>query len=251
VVWLVLRLRNLTDTLAKESDERLAALRSRDEILGIVSHDLRSPLTTIMLSTQLLQGSSPDEEREHVETILSTTRRMERLIEDLLDVTKIENASLSIRHEDIDCAQLANEIVASHAPIAAQKRIAFQPSIDPALPHICGDHDRLVQALANLLGNAFKFTPESGNVRFEAKRSNNRVEFRVIDSGPGIAPADLPHLFEPFWQSKKTAHLGAGLGLKITRAIVEAHGGSIHVSNEPGGGACFSFDVPSGLGSDL
>jgi signal transduction histidine kinase len=169
---------------------------------------------------------------------------MQRLIQDLLDVTKMENATLSIKHEDIDCAQLANEVVASHTPIAAQKHIAFQPSIDSPLPHVCGDHDRLVQALGNLLGNAFKFTPESGTVRFEAKRSDNAVQFRVIDSGPGIPPGDLPHLFEPFWQSKKTAHLGAGLGLKITRAIVEAHGGSIHVSNEPGGGACFMFDVP-------
>ncbi|HLJ74949.1 MAG TPA: HAMP domain-containing sensor histidine kinase [Thermoanaerobaculia bacterium] len=244
VVWLVLRLRTLTDVLEKESDRRLAALRSRDEVLGIVSHDLRSPLTTIMLSTQLLEGSPAEEQREHVETILSTTRRMQRLIQDLLDVTRIENAALSIKHEAVDAAELANEVIASHAPIAAQKHIVFQPSIDSSLPRVNGDRDRLLQALGNLLGNAFKFTPESGTVRFVAQRFDGGVRFSVIDSGPGIPDSDLPHLFEPFWQSKKTAHLGAGLGLKITRAIVEAHGGSIHVTNEPGGGACFAFDLP-------
>ncbi|HJT16182.1 MAG TPA: HAMP domain-containing sensor histidine kinase [Thermoanaerobaculia bacterium] len=244
VSWLVLRLRALTDTLAAESDERLAALRSRDEILGIVSHDLRSPLTTITLSTQLMEDSPPEEQKEHIDTILSTTRRMERLIQDLLDITKIEGSTLSIRHDDIDTCELAEEVVAGHEPIALQKKIAFQPSIAPQLPTIRGDHDRLVQALANLIGNAFKFTPEGGTVRFVAERHNDCVRFSIIDSGPGIPPADLPHLFEPFWQAKKTAHLGAGLGLKITRAIVEAHGGSIQVANEPGAGACFAFEVP-------
>jgi signal transduction histidine kinase len=245
VIWLVLRLRTLTDTLAAESDERLAALRSRDEILGIVSHDLRSPLTTISLSTQLIDGSPPEEQKEHIDTILSTTRRMERLIQDLLDITKIEGSTLSIRHDDIDACELAEEVVAGHEPIARQKKIQFQPSIASPLPAICGDHDRLVQALANLIGNALKFTPEGGTVRFIAERRDGSVRFSVIDSGPGIPPADLPHLFEPFWQAKKTAHLGAGLGLKITRAIVEAHGGSIQVGNEPGGGACFAFEVPA------
>jgi len=155
---------------------------------------------------------------------------------------------LSVKREDIDCAHLASEVVAGHAPIAAQKHIAFQPSIDSLLPHINGDHDRLVQALANLLGNAFKFTPEGGTVRFLAERRDGCVRFSVIDSGPGVPPGDLPHLFEPFWQAKKTAHLGAGLGLKITRAIVEAHGGSIQVGNQPGGGASFAFELPVNRG---
>lgn len=251
VIWMVARLGTLASDLSRESDERMRALhaeremlRSRDEILGIVSHDLRSPLTTITLSAQLLQGSSPEEQAEQVETILTTTRRMQRLIQDLLDATKIENSSLSIRHDVVEPDSVAKEVAASQAAIAEQKHIRFETAIGSPLPKISGDHDRLVQALGNLIGNAIKFTPEGGTVRLRVQAGDGSVQFAVDDTGPGIPPGDLPHLFEPFWQSKKTAHLGAGLGLKITRAIVEAHGGSIHVSNASGGGASFTFDIP-------
>jgi signal transduction histidine kinase len=259
VLWMVTRLRALASELASESDQRMASLeserqiretaqsllRSRDEILGVVSHDLRSPLTTIMLSTQLIAGSTAEEQSEHVETILTTSRRMQRLIQDLLDATKIENSSLAIRKDPVDCRGIAAEVVASQLPIAARKNVQLQPSIDPALGKICGDHDRIVQALGNIIGNAIKFTPEHGVVRFSAEPHNGLVRFTVSDSGPGISPSDVPHLFEPFWQSKKTAHLGAGLGLKIARAIVEAHGGSIAVSNARDGGACFVLEIPA------
>jgi signal transduction histidine kinase len=258
VLWMLARFRKLASELAHESQEHVAGLererglrqtaesllRSRDEILGVVSHDLRSPLTTIALSTQLMQGSSAEEQAEHVQTILTTTRRMERLIQDLLDVTKIENSALSIRRETIDPAAIAEEVIAGHRPIAAEKKIELESSIEGPLPAVYGDRDRLIQALSNLLGNAFKFTPAGGVVRLSAERDDGKVRFTVSDTGPGIAPSDLPHLFKPFWQARKTAHLGAGLGLKITRAIVEAHGGSIHVANARTGGASFTFDLP-------
>jgi signal transduction histidine kinase len=259
VLWMLARFRTLASQLAHESQEHMAGLqrerrirqtaesllRSRDEILGVVSHDLRSPLTTIALSTQLMQGSSADEQAEHLETILTTTRRMERLIQDLLDVTKIESSALSIRRETIDPAAIADEVIAAHRPIAAEKNIELKSSIETPLPEVCGDRDRLIQALSNLLGNGFKFTPAGGVVQLIAQAREGMVRFTVSDTGPGIAPSDLPHLFEPFWQARKTAHLGAGLGLKITRAIVEAHGGSIHVTNASTGGACFTFDLPA------
>jgi signal transduction histidine kinase len=222
-------------------------VRSRDEILGIVSHDLRSPLTTIALSAQMIELSPPEEQAEHLGTIRSAAKRMQRLIQDLLDATKIENAALSIRREEVDPQKVAQDVIASHAPIAAEKKIRLDASVETPLPCISGDHDRLVQALSNLVGNALKFTPPEGTVRFVAQAVDGAVRFTVSDSGPGIAAADLPHLFEPFWQAKKTAHLGSGLGLKITRAIVEAHGGTIRVSNVPPGGACFTFDLPAGL----
>lgn len=264
VLIMAARLRAIASDLQHESDERLAILdreraahrttaslvRSRDEILGIVSHDLRSPLTTIALSAQLLEASPPEEQAEHVSTIRNAAKRMERLIQDLLDATKIENASLSMRREIVDPRDVAQEIIASHAPIAAEKKIHFEPSVEAALPAICGDRERLVQALANLIGNALKFTPSEGTVRFAAEARDGGVRFTVTDTGPGIAPADLPHLFEPFWQAKKTAHLGSGLGLKITRGIVEAHGGTIRVSNLPRGGASFTFDVPAAQGTE-
>lgn len=252
VLWMMQRLRTLASLLEHEAAAREAALaqqqelvRIRDEILGVVAHDLRSPLTTITLSTQLLAGASESEQREHVETILSTTRRMQRLIQDLLDVTKLENAKLSIRRDTIDPAAIAREVLASQEPIAASKQIALQASVDDDLPPISGDADRLAQALTNLIGNALKFTPAGGAVGLSVTRRDGHVRFEVTDTGPGIAPSELPHLFEPFWQAKKTAHLGAGLGLKITRAIIEAHGASIEVANRGQGGAAFTFALPA------
>jgi signal transduction histidine kinase len=251
VMWMVTRLRTLASMFAEESSARQTALeqqqelvRVRDEILGVVAHDLRSPLTTITLSTQLLPGSPAEEQAEHVDTILSTTKRMQRLIQDLLDVTKLENTKLSIRRDPIDPGVIAREVAASQMPIATSKEIALEASIDDPLPHICGDADRLAQALTNLIGNALKFTPAGGKVQLAVKLREPNIRFTVTDSGSGIAASDLPHLFEPFWQAKKTAHLGAGLGLKITRAIVEAHDGRIEVQNVPAGGACFTFDLP-------
>lgn len=257
VLWTTARLRSLAWALEQESDARKAALereteirktaeslvRSRDEILGIVSHDLRSPLTTISLTAQLMPGSSPDEMAVHADTIRANTRRMQRLIQDLLDATRAENATLSIRRDRVDVGALAAEAVRAHAPIAGENHVTFEPTIRTPLPKIRGDYDRLLQALSNLLGNALKFTPTGGRVRLTVEPVQQNVRFNVCDSGPGIAPSDVPHLFEPFWQAKKTAHLGAGLGLKITKAIVEAHGGTMVVSNAPEGGACFTFDI--------
>ena len=251
-LWMVQRLRTFAGMLGEESAARQAALerqqelvRIRDEILGVVSHDLRSPLTTIALSAQLLPGGSPDEQNEHVQTIVAATRRMERLIHDLLDVTRAEQGKLSIRRDPVDPTAVARAVVASQEPIAASKQIGFEASVAGGLQQVCGDGDRLAQALTNLIGNAFKFTPAGGVVRLSVAQRDGKVRFEVSDTGPGIAPSDLPHLFEPFWQAKKTAHLGAGLGLKITRAIVEAHDGSIEVTNLAGGGACFRFELPA------
>lgn len=250
-LWMVRRMRIFAGMLAEESAARQAAferqqelVRIRDEILGVVSHDLRSPLTTIALSAQLIPGGSSAEQDEHVQTIVAATRRMERLIHDLLDVTRAEQGKLAIRRDAIDPKAVARDVVASHGPIAASRQIHFEASVADGLPHVCGDGDRLAQALTNLIGNAFKFTPAGGVVRLSVAQRDGKVRFEVEDSGPGIAPSDLPHLFDPFWQAKKTAHLGAGLGLKITRAIVEAHDGSIEVTNRAGGGACFRVELP-------
>jgi signal transduction histidine kinase len=251
VLWILQRLRSLAAMLSRESQARQNALeqeqklvRMRDEILGVVAHDLRSPLTTIALSTQLMPGSTEKEQAEHVETILSTTRRMQRLIQDLLDVTKLETSRLSIQQDQVDPIAIARGVVSEQRPIAREKQIALETSIPDLTPKVCGDADRLAQALTNLIGNALKFTPAGGTVRVSLESDGSHIRFEVADSGPGIPPHDLSRLFEPFWQAKKTAHLGAGLGLKITRGIAEAHGGSIEASNAPEGGARFVVTVP-------
>jgi PAS domain S-box-containing protein len=229
---------------AKEKAE--AAVRVRDETLGIVSHDLRNPLTTIALSADLLLGAAPDEQPELVETIRATTRRMQRLIQDLLDVARVEAGGLSVALSLMDAEPMVREVCASHEAIAEQKRQRLSVDLRGPLPEICADRDRLMQVLGNLLGNAIKFTPERGVIGVEVKPVDGMVHFAVRDSGPGIPETDLKNVFTPYWQAKKTAHMGAGLGLAIVRGIVEAHGGQVWAENVPGGGAMFTFTVPAG-----
>ncbi len=222
-----------------------AAVRVRDETLGIVSHDLRNPLTTIVLSADLLEGAKPEEQPELVDTIRTTARRMQRLIQDLLDVARVEAGGLSVAPSMMDPEPMVREVVTSHEPIAEQKRQRLTCEARGEVPPICADRDRLMQVLGNLLGNALKFTPERGVVHVEVGRRGTDVYFSVRDSGPGIPEADLKSVFTPYWQAKKTAHMGAGLGLAIVRGIVEAHGGKVWAENAPGGGAMFTFTVPA------
>lgn len=227
---------------AKEKAE--AAVRVRDETLGIVSHDLRNPLTKIALSADLLAGAPPNETPELVETIRSSARQMQRLIQDLLDVARMETGSLSVAKDEMDAAALVREMCESNAPIAQQKEQRIVCEIHEPLPPICGDRDRLVQVFGNLIGNAIKFTPERGTIFINVQRAGRNVEFTVADTGPGIPEADLKRVFTPYWQAKKTAHMGAGLGLAIVRGIIEAHGGKVWAENASDGGAVFRFTIP-------
>jgi signal transduction histidine kinase len=228
---------------AKEKAE--AAVRVRDETLGIVSHDLRNPLTTIALSADLLKGAPPQEQPELVDTIRTSARQMQRLIQDLLDVARVEAGGLAVAPSVIEPEPLVREVVAAHEPIAEQKRLRLACEVRGTLPKICADRDRLVQVLGNLVGNAIKFTPERGVIHVDVRHRDSDVYFSVRDSGPGIPEADLKNVFTPYWQAKKTAHMGAGLGLAIVRGIVEAHGGKVWAENAPGGGAMFTFTVPT------
>lgn len=228
---------------AKERAE--IAVRVRDETLGIVSHDLRNPLTKIALSAELLAAVPPEEQTELVATIQASARQMQRLIQDLLDVARLETGKLTVARDTIDPEPLVRQMCDSNVRIAQQKQQRIVCSIDGPLPPVCGDHDRLVQVFGNLLGNAMKFTPERGVVTVEAHRHEKFVEFVVRDTGPGIAEPDLTKLFTPYFQAKKTAHLGAGLGLAIVRGIVEAHGGEVWAENAPEGGAVFRFTIPA------
>jgi PAS domain S-box-containing protein len=227
---------------AKEKAE--AAVRVRDETLGIVSHDLRNPLTKIALSADLLAGAPPEERAELVENIRASARQMQRLIQDLLDVARMETGNLSVARDMLDPEPLVREMCESHEAIARQKEQKIVCHVEAGLPRICGDRERLVQVFGNLIGNAMKFTPERGTVTIQARRDGSCVRFTVSDTGVGIPEADLKQVFTPYWQAKKTAHMGAGLGLAIVRGIVEAHGGKVWAENARGGGAVFNFTIP-------
>lgn len=169
---------------------------------------------------------------------------MERLISDLLDVASIENGTLSLRNGPVDLPLLASDVLELFETQAREGRIALHSDIDPDLPVITGD--RLSQALSNVLANAIKFTPAGGTMQLRVTRSGNEVMVSVADSGVGISPADLPHVFDRFWRGRDTATKGAGLGLSIACGIIEAHGGRMWAHSEVGVGTTMTFALPIG-----
>jgi PAS domain S-box-containing protein len=227
---------------AKEVAEQ--AVRVRDETLGIVSHDLRNPLTTVALSADLLEGAQEDEQRELVQTIRAAAGQMQRLIEDLLDVARLESGRLAVQKTPIDLAAVARQACDANAPIAEKRKQRLVCDVPLSLPEVPADRDRIVQVLGNLIGNAMKFTPPSGSITLTVIDDPDAIRFEVRDSGPGIPDSDLKNVFRPYWQAKKTAHMGAGLGLAIVRGIVEAHAGTVRAANAAGGGAMFTFTIP-------
>ena len=229
---------------AKQKAE--AAVLVRDETLGIVSHDLRNPLTTIALSAELLRDTPAEQQAELIDTIRNSARQMDRLIQDLLDVARLEAGRFAVDKQMIDPEPVLRNACDSNRPIAEQRRQRILCNVEGPLPEICADPNRVTQVLLNLIGNAMKFTPDGGTILVEAREVSDGVQFKVSDSGPGLQEADMKQIFRPYYQAKKTAHMGAGLGLAIVRGIVEAHGGSVSGTNAPGGGAVFTFTIPRG-----
>jgi signal transduction histidine kinase len=171
---------------------------------------------------------------------------MDRMIQDLLDVSRIEAGHLSIETTVIDCTAAVQDACDMLEPIARKNDIRLACVLASPLPAVRADRDRLVQVLSNLVGNAIKFSDPGGLVEIAAEDGGDEVRFAVRDQGPGITPENLRHIFEPFWQGDDaTAPQGAGIGLTIARGIVEAHGGQLTCESEPGGGTTFHFTLPT------
>lgn len=230
---------------ARERAER--AVRERDEIIAMVAHDLKNPLHTIGITLTLLE-ELPLSEEERVEKrriIRRTVDRMERLIGGLLDMRRIESGqALTVTPRPIPVRDLLREGCALFQPQVEEKRISLSCDADDDCPPVMADQDRILHVFWNLIGNAVKFTPEGGRITVRCEPAGDHVRFCVRDSGPGIRAEHLGRLFDPFWQEKRTARLGTGLGLPIAKAIVEAHHGAIEVTSRPGEGATFSFTIP-------
>lgn len=226
------------------------ALRTRDNLLALVSHDLKNPLSSILMSTSLIEravdrGQGPENVRRHTGIIQRSAARMESLIGDLLDLASIEAGQLSVEHVPTDVDALLREALELHSPLAQDKSIALHLHVDPPGCQVAGDGRRLQQVLANLVGNAIKFTAQSGGrITLGAQRRDQDMEFTVEDNGPGIRAEDIGHLFERFWRAAHAAREGAGLGLSIAKSIVEAHRGRIWVRSQLGEGSTFYFTVP-------
>ena len=219
-----------------------------DRVLGVVAHDLRSPLQSILLTLTSLDrltpvpGPSLARQGKTLSLLAASAHRMSRMIEDLLDVARVEAGQLSIRVSPQAIEPLLHEALELARPQAGDIRLVCETS--GRLPAVLADRDRLLQVFSNLLGNALKFTPPGGEVRVGARLEDGQLICFVKDSGPGIEPEAQRHLFERFWQAQPGDRRGAGLGLSIVKGIVEAHGGTVRVESARGEGSAFFFSVP-------
>ncbi|MBI4545370.1 MAG: PAS domain S-box protein [Gemmatimonadetes bacterium] len=230
--------------------EAQKAVWARDEVLSVVSHDLGNPLSAIFIGTGLLLKSlpadgRPDESRQHLEAIRASAAQMERLIGNLLEIRRMEAGRLRLDCKPEEPAGLIAEACHVLQPLASVKSQLLQTEI-PAdgLPRVLADRERVLQVLSNLVGNAVKYTPAGGRITVRAETREAEVGFLVSDTGPGIPPEHLPHIFERFWQVRQSGRRGIGLGLAIAKGIVEAHGGRIWVESRPGAGSTFHFTLP-------
>ncbi|MBA3463552.1 MAG: GAF domain-containing protein [Deltaproteobacteria bacterium] len=241
-----LRLHEVERAARHEAEE---ATRAREEILSVVSHDLRNPLGTIMMGAstllQAFDASDPKLGRVHTvaQRIHRQSERMARLIEDLVDFAGIQNGQLAIARTPHKPAAIIAQTNELFEPLASERGLVFLAASEGELPSIECDAERAVQIFASLLTNAIKVTPRGGSISIGAQPVANDIVFYVRDTGPGIAADELPSLFERFWRSKHPQYKGAGLGLSIARGLVEAHGGRIWAESEPGAGSTFFFSL--------
>jgi len=225
------------------------AVTARDDMLSIVSHDLRNPVNAVkMLAAAILRTGHtealPKDVSDHADVMLQAARQMDALIQDLLDVSRIESGRMPVRPRVVGVSELVSQAAETLAPIAAQAEVELHMSLPDRLPQVDVDPDRLVQVLSNLIGNAIKYTPRGGSVRVAAEADQDIVRVTIADTGIGISEHELPQVFDRFWQSKRTNRSGAGLGLAIARGIVRSHGGRIWIDSVVGVGTTVHFTVP-------
>lgn len=233
----------LADALAHAE----SALGMRDEVLAIVAHDLRAPLNAVQTSASFLMDEelSAEERARLLMVIKRAASGMNRLIEDLLDVTRIESGALTVDLEPINLSALLAEVCEQFRTQAIEAGRTLECRIESPDAYAIADRVRISQVLENLIANGLKFTGAGGHVLVQLSRVSGAVRVAVADTGVGIAVEDLPHLFERFWQARRYRRGGAGLGLAIARGIVHAHGSSLEVRSEAGRGSEFSFHLPA------
>jgi signal transduction histidine kinase len=234
---------------ARLYEQAQRAVRARDSILAVVSHDLRTPLGAIvMTAAQLLDSPAREERRTQsrraVDAIHRAAQAMNRMIGDLVDVASLDAGRFSIERRAVSSEALVVETLAMMRPFADRAGITLTLSGPASDVTAWCDRQRIIQVLANLVANAIKFTRRAGTVTLRAEVRLSEVRFVVIDTGAGISEGHLPRIFDRFWQARETAHLGTGLGLSIAKAIVEAHGGRIWAESRVGVGSTFFVTVP-------
>jgi signal transduction histidine kinase len=244
----LVELQRLYSDLAVAHQELLSLDEAKTNFLANVSHELRTPLTSIRAFSEILQSYPDDDEtqQEFLHIISSESERLTRLVNDVLDVTKIESGQMEWRDESVDASALLEQCTRTFAPLLEQSTLEFRQDLAPDLPLIRGDHDRLQQVIHNLLNNAMKFTSD-GYIGLRARVDGAELHISVSDSGVGIASQDQERVFEKFQQVGDTLTgkpKGTGLGLTICREIVEHHGGQLTLESQPGKGSTFTIVLP-------
>lgn len=239
------RARSYDAELDKRHRAELLA-QAREDVLGVVAHDLRDPLNLIQMTVELIIDEElPIERRKEMLGIaLRAAKQMNRLIEDLLDHVRLQAGRLSLDIEDVSVQTIIQDAEETFRPLAERHHLRFETTADDDVS-VRADRTRVSQIVGNLLGNAIKFTPEQGIVKLRATPDDKQVVFQVVDDGPGIPPDNISHLFDNFWQARKSDRRGVGLGLAIAKELVEAHGGKIWVESTVDRGSTFSFSLPA------
>src|SRR4051812_5668543 len=242
-----IKLRAAVTEAEKQTRAAQEATRSREEVLAVVAHDLRTPLNFIKLSTQLIaEEPEAKENAEVLERVQAAVDLMGFLIGDLLEVAKIESGQIAIKPKPLAVHTLLNDVTAMLEPLAHRHQVRLAVGSTPELPSVMADYERILRVFSNLIVNAIKFSRADGEVRLTAVSRGDMVRFSVIDHGAGISPENLERIFDRFWQVNAADQRGVGLGLAIAKKIVTAHGGTIGVSSVAGGGSDFYFDLPIG-----
>jgi signal transduction histidine kinase len=227
--------------------------KTRRELVANVSHELKTPITAIRAHLENLLDGVEEPDPATLDVMLGQAERLGRLVDQLLDLSKLESGEVPLQRRPVELAPLVTQVLSEMEVARAGKHVALAQDIPADLPWVEADAERVHQVLFNLVDNAVRFTPEGGRVRIAAHGENGHVEVSVQDTGSGIAPEHLPRLFERFYRvdpARSREGGGTGIGLAIARSVVEAHGGQIHAESELGVGSTFTFDLPATAGRD-
>jgi signal transduction histidine kinase len=242
----------MNEALAQAISQLQELDRMKDAFLSMVTHELRTPLTVISGITEMLEtgiyGELTAEQAEHIHQIATQATRLRQLVNDLLDLSKMEAGMMRLRREVLDPRSIVEAVIEQLVTVAAQSGVTLSNRVRHDLPDVYCDGQRIEQVLTNLITNAIKFTSSGGQVIITAEAGSDGVRFCVADTGQGIPPEATTRIFDKFFQvqsSTETRTKGTGLGLTIVRHIVELHGGEVSIESTPGKGSRFYFSLPT------
>ena len=235
------------DAEREKRHEAEVLAHAREDVLGVVAHDLRNPLNLILMTGELLlsENLTPERRTEMLNIGMRAAKQMNRLIDDLLDTVRLQAGKLFLEVEDVSVGAIIRQAEETFRPLAERRHLHLEATGEDGV-NVRADPARVSQIVGNLIGNAIKFTPEKGTIRLRAMPGEKQVVFEVADDGPGISPDNISHLFDNFWQARRDDKRGVGLGLAIVKELVEAHGGKIWVESTINQGSTFSFSLPAG-----